>query len=158
MKNLIKISAVLGLALTLTSCGTTNDVYGNNRYPTNNNGVYRAPDGNVYRQGEIYRDRNGNVYQNGRVVQRDAVYGRPGVVARKGNTGYSKNTARRNAPGQMKKIYGGNARDYAPGHNKSRNNAYRKDVRKQQNRKFNDKRYQDKHHRHEHGKKPASDK
>lgn len=123
MKNLFKIAAAFGLAFTLSSCGTANDIYGNNypntRYPNSNtrypsnNGVYRTNDGNVYRQGEIYRDRNGNIYQNGRVVRRSDVYGRPGVISRNGNV-YSGNS-RRIPPGQAKKIYGGNARDYARG-------------------------------------------
>ena len=62
MKNLFKIIAAAGLAFTLASCGAANDVYGNN-YPNNypNGGVYRTPDGTVYRQGDVYRDRNGNV-------------------------------------------------------------------------------------------------
>ena len=83
MKSLFKIVAAAGLAFTLASCGTANDVYGNN-YPNNypNGGVYRTPDGTVYRQGDVYRDRNGNVYQNGRVVRTGDVYGRPGVLTR----------------------------------------------------------------------------
>ena len=123
MKNLFKIIAAAGLAFTLASCGTANDVYGNN-YPNDypNGGVYRTPDGTVYRQGDVYRDRNGNVYQNGRVVRTGDVYGRPGVLTRNGdNTRYYPRNNQKLPPGQAKKIYGGNAKDYAPGQVKKRN-------------------------------------
>lgn len=123
MKNLFKIIAAAGLAFTLASCGAANDVYGNN-YPNNypNGGVYRTPDGTVYRQGDVYRDRNGNVYQNGRVVRTGDVYGRPGVLTRNGdNTRYYPRNNQKLPPGQAKKIYGGNAKDYAPGQVKKRN-------------------------------------
>ncbi len=123
MKNLLKIAAVAGLAFTMASCGTANDAYGNNypnRYPAGNGGVFRTPDGGTYRTGEIYRDRNGNVYENGRVVRTGDVYGRPGILGRD-NTVYNPNTnARRLPPGQAKKIYGGSAKDYAPGQVKKR--------------------------------------
>lgn len=116
MKNVLKIAATFALGAALVSCGVADPYYGNrypdnNRYPSNN-GVYRAPDGSVYRTGEIYRDRNGNVYQNGRVIQRGDVSGRPGVISRNGNL----------PPGQAKKVYGGNARDYA--HAKKQNKRY----------------------------------
>lgn len=114
MKNLIKIVAVSALGLIMTSCGAANDAYGNNNgnYPTNGK-VYRTNDGNVYRQGEIYRDRNGNVYQNGRIIQ-------------SGDRTYypNANNARRLPPGQAKKIYGGKAKDYAPGQVKKRSTYY----------------------------------
>lgn len=139
MKNLFKIAAAFGLAFTLSSCGTASDIYGNNypntRYPNSNtrypnNGVYRSNDGNVYRQGEIYRDRNGNIYQNGRIVRRSDVYGRPGVISRDGRNVYSSNS-RRIPPGQAKKIYGGNARDYARGHNKKVTQRYPSNYKNQ---------------------------
>lgn len=131
MKNLFKIVAAAGLAFTMASCGAANDVYGNN-YPNNPNGgvyrtpdgtVYRTPDGTVYRQGDVYRDRNGNVYQNGRVVRSGDVYGRPGIITgtnRNQDVYYPRNNQRL-PPGQAKKVYGGNAKDYAPGQLKKRN-------------------------------------
>lgn len=125
MKNLLKIVAVAGLAFTLASCGAVNDVYGNNpnSYPPNSGTVYRTPDGTVYRQGDVYRDGNGNVYQNGRVIRSGDVYGQPGILGRNGgNTVYDQNgNQRRLPPGQAKKIYGGSAKDYAPGQVKKRN-------------------------------------
>ena len=133
MKNTLKIVALSGLAFVLTSCGTANDIYGNNpnSYPTNgnNNGsVYRANDGQVYRRGEVYRDRNGNVYQNGRVIRTGDVYGNPGILGRNSNqTVYYPNQNKRNLPpGQAKKIYGGNAKDYAKGQQNKRNNQWKK--------------------------------
>lgn len=48
MKNIFKIFGALALTITVVSCGSSN-VYGDNGR------VYRAPDGRVYRQGEIYR-------------------------------------------------------------------------------------------------------
>lgn len=112
MKNLFKIFLGAGLAVTMISCGAVNDAYGNNnsnQYPTNNGKVYRSPDGTVYRQGDVYSDRNGSVYQNGRVIrtQTSGVYGR-------------NDNARRLPPGQAKKVYGGSAKDYAPGQMKKR--------------------------------------
>ncbi|WP_300671355.1 hypothetical protein [Soonwooa sp.] len=78
------------------SC-TTGSVY------TNNDRVYRAPDGGSYRTGEIYRDRNGSVYQNGRII----------VIDR------NSNDYRNLPPGQAKKIYGDkSAKRYAPGQQK----------------------------------------
>lgn len=133
MKTLFNIILGTGLALTLASCGTTNDAYGNNyptnRYPTNgtNDGrVYRANDGAVYRQGEVYRDRSGNVYQNGRVVRTGDVTGNPGILGGNTNTVYYPNSNPQNLPpGQAKKIYGGKATDYAKGQQKKRDNQYR---------------------------------
>lgn len=111
MKSLFTIILGTGLTLAAVSCGSANDPYygengnyPNGRYP--DNGVYRAPDGSVYRQGEVYRDRNGNVYQNGRIIRNGGVY---------------TTTGRTNLPpGQAKKIYGGEAKDYAPGQQKKR--------------------------------------
>lgn len=95
MKGLIKMTMLVGGLFFLASCEATNSgVYG-----TNNGRVYRAPDGGVYRQGDIYSDRNGNIYRNGSLYKRT-------------------NTYRNLPPGQAKKIYGGSARDYAPGQNK----------------------------------------
>ena len=127
MKNLLKIVALSGLAFVLSSCGAANDVYGNNNpnnYPTNNRGVYRVPDGTVYGQNDIFRDRNGNVYQNGRIIRTGDISGQPGILGRNGNNNqvyYPNNNARRLPPGQAKKIYGGSAKDYAPGQLKKRN-------------------------------------
>ncbi|MDQ0477183.1 hypothetical protein [Chryseobacterium sp. MDT2-18] len=130
MKNLFKILLGAGLAVTLTSCGATQNPYGNS-YPNdgvNNGTVYRAGDGQVYRRGEVYRDRNGNVYQNGTVIRTGDVYGQPGVLGRNGNqTVYYPNQNRKNLPpGQAKKIYGGKATDYAKGQQKKRNNQWEK--------------------------------
>lgn len=141
-----------GLVFTLASCGTTNDAYGNNRntYPQGNGGTYRSPDGNVYRQGDVYRDRNGNVYQNGRVVRRGDVRGQSGILGRNGNTTVYRN-ARRLPPGQAKKVYGGSAKDYAPGQVKKRNPSYnigtwRNDDGKKA-KKNDDRKFTDKHHK-----------
>lgn len=133
MNNLFKILLGTGLAVTLTSCGATQDVYGNNpnNYPnngTNNGKVYRANDGQIYGRGDVYRDRNGNVYQNGRVIRTGDIYGQPGILGRNGDqTVYYPNQNRRNLPpGQAKKIYGGNAKDYAKGQQNKRNNQWKK--------------------------------
>lgn len=139
MQNIIKFLFVSGLAVTLASCGAVGDNYGNqnpNNFPKdrnypNNNSVYKAGDGTVYRRGDIYRDRNGNVFQNGRVIRKGDVYGQPGILGRNGNQDvyYPNNNQRRLPPGQAKKIYGGNAKDYAPGQVKKRNNRYGNDRR-----------------------------
>ena len=118
MKNLIKIVAIAGLSFVFTACATTN---GNNRdqYPNNrsNNGgiIYRTPDGGIFREGEIYRDKNGNVYKNGRIIRTGDIIGIPGVIDVKGVVLFPGNNPRNLPPGQAKKIYGGNATDYAPG-------------------------------------------
>lgn len=130
MKNIFNIMLISGLTLTMVSCGAVNDGYGNNNgtnYPNNNGSVYRAGDGAVYGRNEVYRDRNGNVYQNGSVLRRGDVYGQPGILGRNGNQTvyYPNNNQRRLPPGQAKKIYGGNAKDYAPGQLKKRNTQYR---------------------------------
>lgn len=127
MKNLIHILLISGLSLTMVSCGAVNDGYGNNtgtNYPNNNGTVYRAGDGAVYGRNEVYRDRNGNVYQNGSVIRQGDVYGQPGILGRNANQTvyYPNNNQRRLPPGQAKKIYGGNAKDYAPGQIRKRNN------------------------------------
>lgn len=114
MKSIFSLFLAAGLAVSAVSCGAANDpYYGNNGgygYPSGT--VYRAGDGTVYRQGEVYRDRQGNVYQNGRIVRRE------------GNV-YSQYPNRRNLPpGQAKKVYGGDARDYAPGQVKKRYRNY----------------------------------
>lgn len=134
MRNLFNIIIGSGLALALSSCGTQNDAYGNNypnnRYPTNgtNSGtVYRANDGAVYRRGEVYRDRSGNVYQNGRVIRTGDVTGNPGILGGNSTNGvyYPNNNKRNLPPGQAKKIYGGQATDYAKGQQKKRANQNR---------------------------------
>lgn len=133
MKNILKIMFVTGLAVTLTSCGAMSDPYGtqNNRNYPNDGSVYRTGDGTVYRQGDVYRDNNGNVYENGRIIRRGDVYGQPGILGRNGNQQvyYPNNNQRRLPPGQAKKIYGGNAKDYAKGQVKKRNNSYGNDRR-----------------------------
>ncbi|WHF51725.1 hypothetical protein QGN23_00220 [Chryseobacterium gotjawalense] len=165
MKNLFKIILGAGLAITLTSCGTTQNPYGNNypnNYPNNgsNNGtvyragdgqVYRAGDGQVYRRGEVYRDRNGNVYQNGTVIRTGEVYGQPGILGRDGNqTVYYPNQNRRNLPpGQAKKIYGGKATDYAKGQQNKRNNQWKKSD----NGDYRDRNYKDYKKGKDHDKK-----
>ena len=155
MKNLFKIAAMAGLAFTLASCGAANDIYGNNgypnSYPSSGNQVYRAPDGRIYKAGDVYRDRNGNVYQNGRVVRTGDVYGQPGIFG--GNDTYSGN--RRNLPpGQAKKIYGGSAKDYAYGQTKKRNNTYNNRTwRDDDYRRDDDRRYRNDDHKGKKGKK-----
>ena len=155
MQNISKFLLISGLSVTLTSCGAVNDPYGNqnpNNYPNsqnypNNNSVYKAGDGAVYGRGEVYRDRNGNVYENGRVVRQGDVYGQPGILSRNGNqTVYYPNTnQKRLPPGQAKKIYGGKAKDYAPGQVKKRNGDYKK---YEEDREFNDdKNYSKKEHK-----------
>lgn len=148
MKTILKIMAVAGLAFTMASCGAVNDPSENNdpnNYPTNfpNDGtVYRAPDGTVYSRGDVYRDRDGNVYQNGRVVRTGDVYGNPGILGRSGNNTvyYPNNNARNLPPGQAKKIYGGSAKDYAPGQVKKRQRYYNNGqvIYDQNNRRFAD--------------------
>ncbi len=154
MKSLFKIIATAGLAFTLASCGTANDVYGNN-YP-NNGTVYRSSDGTVYRQGEIYRDRNGNVYQNGRVIRTGDVLGRPGVLGRNGNNTvyYPNGNAKRLPPGQAKKIYGGNAKDYAYGQTKKRPGSWNNNPNWQDDDRYGDyKKGKYKKDKHKKGKK-----
>ncbi len=124
MTTILKLILGGALALSVASCGVTDPYYGNgnNRYPSGTYGngqVYRTSEGTVYRQGDVYRDRNGNIYRNGRVIERSNVYGRPGII-RRAQT-YNQ---RRLPPGQAKKIYGGNAKDYAPGQMKKRQNVY----------------------------------
>jgi len=146
MKNLFKIFVAAGLAFTMTSCGTANDVYGNN-YPNNypNNGtVYRTSDGTVYRQGDVYRDRNGNVYQNGRIIRTGDIYGRPGILSRNGTYG----NAKRLPPGQAKKIYGGSAKDYAYGQTKKRNGSWNNNRNWQDDDRYG----KDDHGKHQKGK------
>ena len=135
MKNIFNILLISGISLTLASCGAVNDGFGGTNtgrnYPNNNGGVYRAGDGAVYGTNEVYRDRNGNVYQNGRVIRQGDVYGQPGILGKNGNQTvyYPQNNQRRLPPGQAKKIYGENAKDYAYGQTKKRNN-YNKKYKK----------------------------
>ena len=139
MKNIINILLISGLSLTLASCGAMSDGFGNtnpgnnypNNYPNNNGDVYRAGDGAVYGRNEVYRDRNGNVYQSGRVIRQGDVNGQPGILGRNGNQTvyYPNNNQRRLPPGQAKKIYGGSAKDYAPGQLKKRNGQYNENRR-----------------------------
>ena len=149
MNNLFKILLGAGLAITLASCSAIQDPYGNNTntYPnngTNNGNVYRANDGQVYGRGDVYRDRTGNVYQNGRIIRTGDVYGNPGILGRNGNQDvYYPNQNRRNLPpGQAKKIYGGNAKDYAKGQQNKRNNQWKKyDDKRDDHRSRNHKDY-----------------
>lgn len=142
MKSFFKIIAAAGLAFTMASCAA-NDPYGNNNpnnYP-NNGTVYRTSDGTVYRRGDVYRDNSGNVYQNGRIIRNGDVTGQPGVLGRNG-TNYPDN-ARRLPPGQAKKVYGGDAKDYAPGQTKKRrqwNNGTYNDDHKYKDKKHKNKR------------------
>lgn len=132
MKNILNTMLISGLTLTMVSCGAVNDGYGTNNgtnypnYPNNNGNVYRAGDGAVYGRNEVYRDRNGNVYQNGNVIRQGDVYGQPGILGKNGNQTvyYPNNNQRKLPPGQAKKIYGGSAKDYAPGQVKKRNNQF----------------------------------
>lgn len=133
MTNVFKILGVALLGFFLVSCDTQTGVY-DNRYP--NETVYRAPDGGVYRRGDVYRDRNGYSYRNGAVIGRtNDIYGRNGNVYNRRNL----------PPGQAKKVYGGRAKDYAPGQVKKRNDNYyndRYDKKYKKNKK-------NKHHRHD---------
>ena len=154
MKNIFNILLISGMSLTLASCGAMSDGLGGTNtgtnYPNNNGDVYRAGDGAVYGRNEVYRDRNGNVYQNGRVIRQGDVYGQPGILGRNGNqTVYYPNTnQRRLPPGQAKKVYGGNAKDYAYGQTKKRNEYNKKykkydrededRYKKEDDRRFND--------------------
>ncbi|WP_447951243.1 hypothetical protein [Chryseobacterium koreense] len=157
MKQILKIWAVAGLAFTLASCAATNDPYATN-YPNNypstypgNGPVFRAPDGAVYRQGDVYRDRNGNVYQNGRVIQTGDVYGQPGILGRNGNSTvyYPNNNDRGLPPGQAKKIYGGEAKDYAPGQLKKRNRSWENDKKWRKEEEKRNKDYNKRYHQKE---------
>ncbi len=147
MNTIFKIALGAGVLFTLASCSTMDPYYGNNRYPNGtygNQGVYRTPEGTVYRQGDVYRDRNGVVYRNGRVIDRTRIYGRPGIIQRAGN-----HTARRMPPGQAKKVYGGRATDYAYGQQKKRKPVY---YGKQNNKNYkskgkSNKNYKYKNHR-----------
>ena len=126
MNTIFKTILGLGLVFAVTSCGTMNDPYYGNR----DGRVYRAPDGTVYRQGDVHRDRNGNVYRNGQIYRRGDVY----------------TQNRRNLPpGQAKKVYGGHATDYAKGQQKKRygNDKYYK----HNNKKY--KKGKKNHHRHD---------
>lgn len=126
MKSLKTIILAIVASAAMVSCGATNDPYGN-RYPGNDRViVYRAPDGGTYRTGEVYRDRSGNVYQNGRIIR----------------TGGNVYNGRNLPPGQAKKVYGGEAKDYAPGQVKKRGPYYDKryddnDYKKHKNHKGN---------------------
>lgn len=104
MKSIVKIAMIFGVGFILVACDTQGVVY-DNRYP--NETVYRAPDGGIYRAGDVYRDRNGYSYRNGVVINGGNVYKRKKLP-----------------PGQAKKIYGGSAKDYAPGQVKKRNRSY----------------------------------
>lgn len=139
MNTVLKIVLGGALAVSVASCGVTDPYYGGNRYPSGtygNGGVYRTPEGTIYRQGDVYRDRNGNIYRNGRIIDRTNVYGRAGIIRRA-----QSNNARRLPPGQAKKIYGGRATDYAPGQVKKRRTVYynqnNHSYKKGKNKKYN---------------------
>ena len=107
MNALKNILSTFLVGVVIVSCTTsTNRGYGNN------DRVYRAPDGSIYRENQIYKDRNGNVYRNGRIYQYGNVHAK---------------NSKRLPPGQAKKVYGGNAKDYAYGQNKKNNRHYRND-------------------------------
>lgn len=108
MKGLLKLTALAGGLFLLTACESSNGVYSGN-----DGRIYRAPDGGTYRRGDVYQDRNGNTYRNGDIY-------------RYGNNNSNNSYKKRLPPGQAKKIYGGEARDYAPGHNKYNDNKGRK--------------------------------
>lgn len=112
MKTITKIFSVLSIGLLLTSCEVQTDVYDDGY------GVYRAPDGGTYRRGVVYRDRNGYSYKNGQII----------IINQDGH--YKKLP-----PGQAKKIYGGKAKDYAPGQVKKKGYYYDNDYR------YNDKKH-----------------
>ena len=95
MKNFIKLSLLFGGLLFLGACESTSGPYNSGPYGK----VYRAPDGGTYRHGDIYTDRNGNIYRNGKIYRKAM-------------------KPKKLPPGQAKKIFGGKAKDYAPGHQK----------------------------------------
>lgn len=144
MNNLIKIIVGSFVVLSLASCSTQN--------PNGNNGdtrVYKAKDGTVYRQGEVYKDRNGNIYQNGRIIKSSEIFRVPNAQDNDGR--YKKNKRNKLPPGQAKKIYGGDAKDYAPGQQNKKYKkqkvykedasykSYKKAVKKQNKKKNKDK-------------------
>lgn len=149
MKNYIKIIFGASILFATASCAAT-DPYAGNNYPNSGNnypnagnypnqGVYRAGDGTVYRQGDVYRDGNGNVYQNGRVIRTRDIANNPGILQRGGGEVYQ----RRNLPpGQAKKIYGGEAKDYAKGQQKKK--------KKYNNDNYYNDNHKDKHHGNKH--------
>lgn len=103
MKKYIIILSIAAGGFALQSCSSNNGVYGQD-------GVYRTPDGSVYRNGDVYKDRNGNVYQYGKILTRNV-----GDYQQK-----------QLPPGQAKKIYGGEAKDYAPGQQNKNSKKYKK--------------------------------
>ena len=127
MKALAKILLGAGVAVIMSSCDSAynygnNGGYGNGGYG-NSGRVYRSPDGSVYRENQVYRDRDGNYYRNGSVY-------RSGNYRNYPNSGNL-------PPGQAKKVYGGNARDYAPGQQKKKYKKY-KDYRDSRDYRNND--------------------
>lgn len=95
----------------------------------------RLPDGTIIYQDGSRRLPNGTItYPNGRAKNTTGVNRTIDGILHpdRNNTAYPNRYPRRNngqgmPPGQAKKIYGGNASDYAPGHNKGRKNYDRRD-------------------------------
>ena len=88
MKNIFKIFGALALTITVVSCGSSN-VYGDNGR------VYRAPNGDVYRNGVLIRSGSSTV-----IIVDDRPQNLP--------------------PGHMKKVYGTkSAKVFAPGQQKN---------------------------------------
>lgn len=116
MKNIFKIFGALALTITVVSCGTSNTR------------VYRAPDGRVYRQGEIYRTPNGDVYRNGVLIRSGStviiVDDRPLPPGQKMKKVYGTKSAKVFAPGQQK-----NDRYYYDEHGKKRKIKHKKNHR-----------------------------
>jgi hypothetical protein len=92
------------------------------RYPNNTNGStypYNYPNYQVrrYPRAATTQSDGSIIYPDGRIVYPD------GTVRYPDGRVYSPtNNSRWIPPGQAKKMYGGRARDYAPGHNKHRDN------------------------------------
>jgi hypothetical protein len=124
----------------------------------------RLPDGTIiYGDGSRKLPNGTVVYPNGsnrntRGVNRtieDILYPNKNYPANTDRRGYDN---RRNLPpGQAKKIYGGSARDYAPGHNKGNGNwKSRRDNERDENENWNrgrDNDHEGKGHGKSHGKK-----
>lgn len=109
------------------SDGTIRLPNGQVRYPNTTNGnTYPSnyPDYGIGRYPRtVSRQADGSIiYPDGRIVYPD------GTVRYPDGRVYSRtNNSRWLPPGQAKKIYGGSARDYAPGHNKNKNRDYDRD-------------------------------
>jgi hypothetical protein len=101
---------------------------GEMRYPKSKDGTTRLPDGTViYPDGRTDRGTTtrGTRQPDGSIIYPDGRVRYPDGTVRYPNSRNNKRTGWI-PPGQAKKMYGSkSARDYAPGHNKSKNRNYR---------------------------------